>query len=283
MYELTPNQNPEQIARDKIDAMLAASGWAVQDKNRIDHSAAEGIAVREYQTDIGLADYVLFVGGKPVGIIEAKKETEVHRISVVEEQSAGYAKAKLKWCSNDEPLPFIYESTGMLTRFRDERDPKPRSREVFAFRRSELAVQERNVKVFPKHTLLGAMYGERKTKGKCSELLIDTATNQAVATLIHMNSAKLIKHFLHWFMQKNYDNIRMKALGGAQPNLNLDIIKNKIVPLTPQKEIKRVVNEIETRFSEADAMEKAIDANLQKAERLRQGILKQEFEGKLVL
>jgi len=138
MYEFNPNQNPEQIARDKIDAMLRASGWDVQDKNRINHRAAIGIAVREYQTDIGPADYVLFIDAKPVGIIEAKKETEGHRISVVEEQSGGYAKAKLKWCADNVSLPFIYESTGTLTRFRDERDPKPRSREVFTFHRPEI-------------------------------------------------------------------------------------------------------------------------------------------------
>jgi len=137
MYTLDPNQNPEQIARDQIDAMLRAVGWAVQDKNRIDHRAAEGIAVREYQTDVGPADYVLFVDRQPVGIIEAKRDTEGYRITMVEEQSDGYAKAKLKWCSNEEPLPFIYESTGTLTRFRDERDPKPRSREVFTFHRPE--------------------------------------------------------------------------------------------------------------------------------------------------
>ena len=137
MYKLDPNQNPEQIARDQIDTMLIAAGWAVQDKNKIDHNAAKGIAVREYQTDIGPADYVLFIDAKPVGIIEAKKDTEGYRLSVVEEQSGGYAKVKLKWCANDTPLPFIYESTGTLTRFRDERDPKPRSREVFTFHRPE--------------------------------------------------------------------------------------------------------------------------------------------------
>ena len=55
------NQNLEQIARDKIDAMLEAAGWVVQPKNKVNLSAAQGVAVREYQTDIGPADYVLFV------------------------------------------------------------------------------------------------------------------------------------------------------------------------------------------------------------------------------
>ena len=39
--------------------------------------------------------------------------------------------------SNNEPLPFLYESTGVITRFTDARDPKPRSREVFTFHRPE--------------------------------------------------------------------------------------------------------------------------------------------------
>ena len=58
------NQNPEQIARDKIDAMLIASGWLVQSKNTINLNAGKGIAIREYQTDVGPADYALFVDKK---------------------------------------------------------------------------------------------------------------------------------------------------------------------------------------------------------------------------
>ncbi len=126
------NQNPEQIARDRIDQMLVDAQWLVQSKSRVDLSANHGVAVREYQTDVGPADYVLFVDRKPVGIIEAKREEEGHRLTVVEEQSSEYANAKLKYLNND-PLPFVYESTGVITRFTDYRDPKPRGRNVFSF------------------------------------------------------------------------------------------------------------------------------------------------------
>jgi type I restriction enzyme R subunit len=126
------NQNPEQIARDQIDAMLKAAGWTVQGKTRIDLGAKQGVAVREYQTNVGPADYVLFVDRKPVGIIEAKREEEGLHLTQVEEQSAGYAAARLKYLNND-PLRFVYESTGAITRFTDYDDPKPRSREVFSF------------------------------------------------------------------------------------------------------------------------------------------------------
>ncbi|MEX1116015.1 MAG: DEAD/DEAH box helicase family protein [Akkermansiaceae bacterium] len=132
------NQNPEQKARDRIDAQLRAAGWAVQDKDSIDLNAGHGQAVREYTTDSGPADYVLFVDKKPVGITEAKKETLGQNITSVEDQTKEYGQAKLKWVQHTgEPLPFLYEATGVLTRFTDQRDPKPRSREVFSFHRPE--------------------------------------------------------------------------------------------------------------------------------------------------
>jgi len=131
------NQNPEQIARDNIDKMLVDAGWKVQKKTEINFSLGLGIAVREYQTDVGPADYVLFVDKRAVGVIEAKREAEAQNITAVELQSDRYATAKLKWVNNKEPLPFIYESTGVLTHFHDMRDPAPRSREVFSFFRPE--------------------------------------------------------------------------------------------------------------------------------------------------
>ena len=133
----TKNQNPEQIARDQIDSKLVEAGWSVQNKDALDFNAGQGIAVREYQTDAGPADYVLFVDRRAVGLIEAKPKDWGHKITTVEEQSAGYAAAKLKWVNNNEPLPYVYESTGIITRFTDGRDPRPRSREVFTFHRPE--------------------------------------------------------------------------------------------------------------------------------------------------
>jgi type I restriction enzyme R subunit len=130
------NQTPEQIARDNIDKVLAECGWIIQDKKHINLTAGPGVAVTEYQTDVGPADYVLFVDGKPVGIIEAKAEEKGFQLIQAEAQSKDYADSKLKHLNN-EPLPFVFESTGALTRFTDYRDPKPRSRSVFSFHRPE--------------------------------------------------------------------------------------------------------------------------------------------------
>ena len=133
---MNANQTPEQIARDHIDRQLTACGWVIQNKNQINLNAGPGVIVREYQTDAGPADYVLFVAGKPVGIIEAKREEEGVHLTAHEDQSKFYADSRLKHLNND-PLPFVYESTGELTRFTDYRDPRPRSRPVFSFHRPE--------------------------------------------------------------------------------------------------------------------------------------------------
>lgn len=130
------NQNPEQIARDRIDNQLTACGWIIQHKSKINLYAGIGVAVREYSTEIGPADYVLFVDAKPVGIVEAKREEEGHHLSVHEEQAEDYAAAKLKYLDN-EKLPFVYVSTGEVTTFTDFRDPRPRGRTIFTFHRPE--------------------------------------------------------------------------------------------------------------------------------------------------
>lgn len=130
------NQNPEQKARDHIDKQLIACGWLIQEVKLVNLHAGVGVAVKEYLTDVGPADYVLFVDGRPCGVIEAKREEEGHKFTGHEGQAEGYANAKLKHLKN-EPLQYIYLSTGELTRFADCNDPKPRFRDVFSFHRPE--------------------------------------------------------------------------------------------------------------------------------------------------
>jgi type I restriction enzyme R subunit len=123
---------PEQQAREKIDRKLAGPGWVVQNKNSINFSAAEGISIREYQTNSGPADYILFVNKKPAAVIEAKRAEEGHRLIQVEAQAERYSSSELQYIGAAS-LPFVYESNGEITRFTNLNDPKPRSREVFSF------------------------------------------------------------------------------------------------------------------------------------------------------
>lgn len=128
--------HPEAAARENIDRQLMAAGWLIQDKKDLNLSASRGVAVREMQSMGGPADYILFVDSKALGIVEAKKEGTT--LSAFAEQSARYTAA-MKWIPQRwaDPLPFTYESTGIETNFRDQRDPDSRSRPVFAFHTPE--------------------------------------------------------------------------------------------------------------------------------------------------
>lgn len=127
---------PEQQARQKIDQLLLDAGWLLQNRDAFDRTAALGVAVREFPVDTGLCDYMLFVEGKAAGVIEAKKAGVT--LSGVTEQAAKYMThppAHLaRW---DDFLVYGYESTGEETFFHSLRDPKPRSRRLFAFHRPE--------------------------------------------------------------------------------------------------------------------------------------------------
>src|SRR5947207_11691287 len=127
---------PEETARQRIDAMLTASGWAVQTKDKVNLSVARGVAVAELPFKTGEPDYTLFADAKAIGTVEAKPEGET--LTGVEEQSTKYVSGVPfglpAWKS---PLPFCYESTGTETFFTNRLDPEPRSRRVFAFHRPE--------------------------------------------------------------------------------------------------------------------------------------------------
>lgn len=128
---------PEALARQHIDHKLEQAGWIIQDMRAFNLGAGCGVAVREYPTDTGPADYVLFVNREAVGVIEAKKDSAGAVLTVAESQTARYANATLKWRKDTTPLRFLFEATGQIIRFTDGADPAPRSREIFHFFRPQ--------------------------------------------------------------------------------------------------------------------------------------------------
>ena len=129
---------PEDRARVEIDRQLRLCGWVVQNHREMNLGAGPGVAVREFPMakGHGESDYLLFVGRKAVGVIEAKAEGTT--LTGVEWQSAKYAEGVPSDCHAPmKPLPFSYESTGTETRFTNNMDPEPASRRVFSFHRPE--------------------------------------------------------------------------------------------------------------------------------------------------
>jgi type I restriction enzyme R subunit len=135
-----PSPLNEVQARDAIDGLLRACGWVIQDRDQVNPLAGQGVAVREFTLATGRADYVLYVDGKIVGVVEAKREGD--HLSSAAEQNDRYAAGVLKehrlavW-QQGEPFAFRYATTGAETYFINRLDPDARSREVFAFHRPE--------------------------------------------------------------------------------------------------------------------------------------------------
>ncbi|WP_405360794.1 DEAD/DEAH box helicase family protein [Kitasatospora sp. NBC_00085] len=135
-----PKPLSEVQAREAIDRMLVEAGWVVQDREDLNPLAGRGVAVREFTVATGRADYVLYVDGSIVGVIEAKREGEV--LSRALAQNDRYARGVLKeyrlavW-RESEPFAFRYATTGAETYFINRIDPEPKSREVFSFHRPE--------------------------------------------------------------------------------------------------------------------------------------------------
>lgn len=154
---------PEAKARVNIDKMLTDAGYVLQDMKEFNRSAALGVAVREFPTQSGPVDYLLFIGGTPVGVVEAKAEDKGVLLGVVADQSKRYAESGLKHMADKPTIRFAYESTGIITNFCDYNDIKARSREVFSFHKPETLLEWRKdtdtlrnrMKSFPAFTTQG--------------------------------------------------------------------------------------------------------------------------------
>jgi type I restriction enzyme S subunit len=147
---------------------------------------------------------------------------------------------------------------------------------------TEVALRETNTKIFPTGTLLVAMYGEGRTRGKVSELLIRAATNQACAALVFGETANSSKKYVKLFFQKNYEDIRRLASGGVQPNLNLSIIRETPIPVPPAPEQERITQEVDRRLSHVNDLERSVLGSNSRAINVQQAILGRAFKGKLV-
>jgi type I restriction enzyme R subunit len=129
---------PEAKAREKIDALLVQAGWLVQDRDDMNLTAGNGIAVREFKLEQGhgYVDYLLFVDGNALGVVEAKPAG--YSFTSVEVQAKKYVEGlPAALTAPRKPLPFAYISTGEETVFINQLDPQPRSRQTFTFHRPE--------------------------------------------------------------------------------------------------------------------------------------------------
>ena len=150
---------------------------------------------------------------------------------------------------------------------------------------TKLGLEKSNAVLYPKNTVLLAMYGA--TIGKISILGISASTNQAICAFYH-NEKIITNLYLFWFLKSIRKNLLDIGFGGAQKNISQEKIKQIWILLPPLNEQNRIVSKIESIFSQIDAAKQQLERLvLQVASssgslvQLKNSVLKQAFEGRL--
>lgn len=141
---------------------------------------------------------------------------------------------------------------------------------------SEEALENSSAKIFPKGTLLIALYGA--TIGKLGFLGIDAATNQAVCGIFKNEIIDL--QFLKYYLYNKRNKLIEQGAGGAQPNISQTILKDLELVIPPLPEQHRIVAKIEEMFSSLDKGIESLKTAQQQLKVYRQAVLKWAFDGR---
>lgn len=144
---------------------------------------------------------------------------------------------------------------------------------------SKEAVKNSSTKIFPKGTVLFAMYGA--TAGKIGILGVDASTNQAVAGMIPVVE-KLNNKFLYYFLMKKREEIIAQAWGGAQPNLSQTILKTFSIPLPPLAEQQKIVAKLSELSEKIKTLREVQASQLEDLKKLEKAYLREAFRGELI-
>lgn len=146
---------------------------------------------------------------------------------------------------------------------------------------TQLGLENSSTEIHPPGTVLLGMIGEGKTRGQVAILDIPACHNQNSAA-IRVSETGMPPEYIYYFLEGEYERTRKLGSGNNQPALNKNRVQLMVFPCPPLKEQYKIAEELQLKFSITDQLEKTIDSNLKRAEKLRQSILKQAFEGKLV-
>jgi type I restriction enzyme R subunit len=285
--------SPEELARQNIDRLLAQAGWHVCDASATNIHAARGVAIREFplKSGHGFADYLLYVDGKAAGVIEAKKEGVT--LSGVETQSDKYIQGLPdglpRWRN---PLPFSYQSTGIETRFTNGLERPPKRGEVGVVKVSAVTwgeFDESESKTCLDKRLVNESLLIRPgdflfSRANTIELVGACVIAEKVTSDVMLSDKilrfQLLGDLAHWVLYNlrskfGREEIERLATGNQESmrNIGQERIRAIHIPIPPDVECRRVVAEIERRLSVVREVEVQVEANLQRAERLRQSIL----------
>ncbi len=146
---------------------------------------------------------------------------------------------------------------------------------------TEAGLANSSTNVQPVGTIMLAMIGEGKTRGQAAILEIPAAHNQNTAAIL-VSATPCDSKYIYYFLQMNYENTRRVGSGNNQKALNKERVRALRFPFTSFAEQHVIVEAIESRLSVCDSIEQTVETALQQAVAMRQSILKQAFEGRLL-
>jgi type I restriction enzyme S subunit len=138
---------------------------------------------------------------------------------------------------------------------------------------SEVGLKNSAAKLLPAGTLLMALYGQGKTRGKVGVLGFEAATNQACASI--SPTGDISPEFLLHYLASRYEAIRNSSNTGSQENLNGQIVKDTPVVFPPILEQRAIA----AALSDVDAMLAKLGQFIAKKRDLKQAAMQQLLTG----
>lgn len=137
---------------------------------------------------------------------------------------------------------------------------------------SNEALENSSCKLYPKDSIIIAMYGQGKTRGQVGFLKIDATTNQACC-VVQLTTNEYDRIFLFELLKLLYNDLRELGRGGNQPNLNVGILK-KYTIINPQICLQ---NQFAEKIKNIEAQKTLVKQQAQESEDLFQALLQESF------
>lgn len=127
------------------------------------------------------------------------------------------------------------------------------------------AINNSSAKLYPKGSLIIAMYGQGKTRGRTAKLGVDASTNQACAVLFDIDNKSILTDYLWVYLMNEYDRLRELASGNNQPNLNAQMIKSYPLIVPPIEIQKNIINSFFNLKEQVKALKEKSEQNRKQA------------------
>ncbi len=145
---------------------------------------------------------------------------------------------------------------------------------------TQFALDSSKTKLFPKNTVLIALYGQGQTRGRTGRLLIPATTNQACCAILPKPDL-FDSRYIQFWLRSFYAELREVAHGGAQPNWNTATIKNLPFVIPPLPEQRCIMADLDALQAEIDTLRNVQSETVAELNALLPAVLDRAFKGEL--